>query len=341
MRVSLKQVAAAGGVSITAASQILRREGRFATATRDRVLAVAAELGYRPDPVLSSLAARSFRQTQQTRGAGLVYITQLPKPYPYKRVRFHAEAKAVAESVGYRWQHVDLAAISDLRRRLRLWPTQGVRGLILGQEAVGLFLEEADCQLPVIFLGSLHPSRSFHLVQYDVERSVEMVWEQVLAAGYRRIGAAPMRHPVEISDDRVRLGLCTRHGALLPAVDRIPVCDAPFLDFEAFAAWYRRHRPEVVIGFNNLQLYYLQRLGVRVPDEVSFVSLNEEEDDQTVTGCFQSNTELARNAVVLVDTLIRAGDRGRPATPIRTLVSPQWIPGTTLRPRRPEPKGSG
>jgi DNA-binding LacI/PurR family transcriptional regulator len=55
-RVGIRQVAAAAGVSVTTVSHALNGKGRLPQETRDRVHAVAQELGYRPNATARNLA---------------------------------------------------------------------------------------------------------------------------------------------------------------------------------------------------------------------------------------------------------------------------------------------
>ncbi len=57
-RVTIRDVADAAGVSITTVSHSLNGKGRLPEATRDRVRAIAAELGYRPQDTARRLAER-------------------------------------------------------------------------------------------------------------------------------------------------------------------------------------------------------------------------------------------------------------------------------------------
>jgi DNA-binding LacI/PurR family transcriptional regulator len=56
-RIGIKDVAKAAGVSITTVSHALSGKGRLPASTRQRVRAIAAELGYTPHPVARSLAS--------------------------------------------------------------------------------------------------------------------------------------------------------------------------------------------------------------------------------------------------------------------------------------------
>jgi len=66
-RVTLKDLAAELGLSVAAVSMALRNHRKIAAATRERVKAKAAELGYRPDPTLRALADYRTRRRAAAR----------------------------------------------------------------------------------------------------------------------------------------------------------------------------------------------------------------------------------------------------------------------------------
>ncbi|MFE4642843.1 LacI family DNA-binding transcriptional regulator, partial [Streptomyces sp. NPDC056730] len=87
----IKDVAAEAGVSVATVSRVLNDHPSVSPASRARVLAAVAALGYRPNAV-----ARSLR-TDQTRTLGLV-ISDVLNPY------FTSLARAVEEearTLGY------------------------------------------------------------------------------------------------------------------------------------------------------------------------------------------------------------------------------------------------
>ncbi|NYI05169.1 LacI family DNA-binding transcriptional regulator [Allostreptomyces psammosilenae] len=87
-RVTMAQVAQAAGVSPTTASFVLsgRTDMRISAAARERVLAAAADLGYRPN-----VAARALR-TKSTQTIGLVSDTVATTPYAGEVIRGAMEA---------------------------------------------------------------------------------------------------------------------------------------------------------------------------------------------------------------------------------------------------------
>lgn len=58
---TLQQVAEAAGVSMMTVSRALRNHPEIAAATRDRIVALADQLGYRPDPFVSRAMSRARR----------------------------------------------------------------------------------------------------------------------------------------------------------------------------------------------------------------------------------------------------------------------------------------
>ena len=68
---TLSEIAAKAGVSVATVSLALRGVGLVGRDTTERVKAIAEELGYRPNPLLASLATRRFRSRQSTEGTPL------------------------------------------------------------------------------------------------------------------------------------------------------------------------------------------------------------------------------------------------------------------------------
>lgn len=75
MGITIKQIAVESGLSWPAVSQILKSSGRFAPATRERVLAVAAKHNYRPNA-----SARALRQ-QHSKLIGVVFRNAPDQPF--------------------------------------------------------------------------------------------------------------------------------------------------------------------------------------------------------------------------------------------------------------------
>jgi LacI family transcriptional regulator len=62
MAITLEEVAKLAGVSRSTASRVANGQPGVSPATRERVLQVIQEYGYRPDPVARSLASHRSRK---------------------------------------------------------------------------------------------------------------------------------------------------------------------------------------------------------------------------------------------------------------------------------------
>ena len=88
--VTIKEIAEKSGVSIGTVDRVLHERGRASEATRQRVLAVAAELGYAPNRAAQGLAARKKKLH-----LGFAIVDPAGHPFFYK-VLAAAEAKAAS-----------------------------------------------------------------------------------------------------------------------------------------------------------------------------------------------------------------------------------------------------
>ena len=73
----MRQIATAAGVSVATVSMALRNSEKITAAVREKVRAVAAQLNYRPDPLIAALADRR-REHKPASLDVIAYITAYP-----------------------------------------------------------------------------------------------------------------------------------------------------------------------------------------------------------------------------------------------------------------------
>ena len=183
-----------------------------------------------------------------------------------------------------------------------------------------------------------------HAVAQDTFDAAIVAWRRVLASGYRRPGFVIILHalPVHVEDDD------TREAAVLflqkgRAPDElIPPLFLSHTDTRAtlarnFVAWYRRWKPDAVIGFNPMVMeFLLHDAKVRVPDQVGFATLTNW-PAEGFAGIKEAADEAGAAAVDLLQQTLRANQWGLPKTRIRHYLEPQWVDGPTLPRRRSSP----
>jgi len=73
----------------------------------------------------------------------------------------------------------------------------------------------------------------------------------------------------------------------------------------------------------------LREAGVRVPEDVAFITLWNQTAVPDVAGMLLCPDEIGRRAVDWLDSLMRAGERGLPAHPATMHVDLTWQDGRT------------
>ncbi len=326
LRVSLKQVAAVAGVSIATASQALRRVGGTSTATAARIKAVADRLGYRPHPTLAALASARFRASSARR-AEPVGVFMLRPNGAGGLLRLKTALHRDLQDLGYRAVIEVVASAERIPGRVRHWRHKGMRGALLLPVDDSRWDQSFPAEeLAVVFCGGRFHHPCFDTVKTDVSRSVRDAFSRARARGARRVGLAPMRVGPGQLDDWLRRGAALACVDELPEAERIPPCCLPLDDGRGFVAWYRKHRPDLLIGFNQLLCWHLESAGLPRPGRDEFINLHAELGSP-YPGPAEPFEEIARKAVELLDWKIRFSVVGKPESPVVLLVPPAWREG--------------
>jgi hypothetical protein len=96
--------------------------------------------------------------------------------------------------------------------------------------------------------------------------------------------------------------------------------------------WFRRHKPDVVLGHNTAAMEWMESCGAEIPASHGFVCLNVLMKTRPCAGLdLQPRTLGARGAELLIAQLQR-NETGIPEWPSTTTIPARWIDGPTLRP---------
>ena len=120
---------------------------------------------------------------------------------------------------------------------------------------------------------------------------------------------------------------------MIPARNRVPLLLAEDWSLQTFSEWYHAVRPQAVIGFQVPVLQWLLKMGVRVPEETGFATVDRFPADPPLAaaGIEQNSNLIGAAAVDLVTSQIAYNDQGVPATPKLLLLDGHWEPGPTVR----------
>ena len=331
-RPTLADVAAAAGVSVALVSIVMRSAPGASAATRERVLGVADELGYRPD-----VRARQLRSSH-TRLLGVAFAVQSA---------FHGDLVSAlyrsAERAGY---DLALSAVTAERNERRavesLLDSRCEALVLLGPESPTAELAGLAARLPVVVVARPVRARGVDVVRTDDAAGLAEAVDHLVALGHTAIahldggrapGASERRRGY--SDAMARHGLAG-HARVLPGG---PTED----DGAAGVPALLDAAPTAVAVFNDRSatglLHGLRRAGREVPHDVSVVGFDDSRlarlSHVDLTSVAQDVDELTGLAVRRAVERIEGGSDG--VSGKRELVVPPHlvVRGTTGPPAGP------
>ena len=321
-RPTQQDIAAALGVDISTVSKALKNTPAVAAATRERVRAQAAALGYRPDPLLSALARR--RTSRRQGGAALGWIYNHGRNAALQRFAAYDDyllgARARAAELGYAINEfwVGPGALTE-PRLAGVLRARGISGVVVAPQAnPGGMLRLSWDRLSAVAIGYTLAEPALHVVTNDHFQTMTALVDTLAARGRRRIGV----YLWEEDDRRVR-GRAGSAFAAWRELRRIPLLAYETPSADAFIAWVRRHRLDAVVTREPRAATWLAAAGIGVPDRVLLASYALDTDEPG-PGMDHQNAAIGAAAVDWVTRLVERGETGLPAIPSRLLLLGRW-----------------
>lgn len=324
---SIRDVAAASGVSRATVQRALAGDIHCAAQTRQRIASVAQSLGYRPDPVFAAMGTR--RKRGKLHGTPLAFLDSSEAPGG----DYFLHAKERASELGYDLRNVTCEDFGGPKFFSVLY-AQGFAGLLTGRVKKEWFpiLERNEFFPAVSCVNS--PALPFHSFRLAAVPGVLCAWRKILDAGFRRIGPAIFRHDPVLEDDYSREAavlLCQKE--FHKPAERIPPLLADHFDSGKFAEWLRTHKPEVVLGFSSGEYFRMTVEGMRIPEDMAFATLHLYDIngfEGRMAGLNPCIREIGFAAINLLDQMVRHGERGIPDLPMVISFKPKWLAGASL-----------
>jgi LacI family transcriptional regulator len=336
LRPTLQDIANLAGVGKATVSLALRDHPKISAATRERVKAAAAKLEYRPDPALARIAAHRWRSREHPSDFVVAFITN---PHPWTKgeslPELRAAAAAQGELLGYRVEHFRLEDYSSPKQLARVLFHRGIRGVLVGQILQEDFLKNFPWESFTCVgchVGYFQPP--VNVVIPDFHHAIVRVWEETLAAGYRRIGVAMLKEmqAVDLFDKVSAVLFC--QSRISPEIPAIPLEHFSPDDLGQFDAWLKKYKPDVVLGFNDVVCWWLEKCALKVPSDIAFASLDSlpaaTYNRKLISGANPDYALIGRTAIEQLDLLLRTNKHGIPSRPLTVRVPSEWINGETL-----------
>jgi LacI family transcriptional regulator len=276
-QVSIKDVADRAGVSLGTVSNALNRPEVVAAATRERVLAVVAEMGFVRNGSASRL--RSSRNT----ALGLIVI-DVGNPFFTEVVR---GAERMAEELGY----VMLLCDSDNQpkreeRHLRFLEEHRVAGILITPAVLERVMPRLQALkasgVAVVLVDEPTDLTDQCSVSVDDVLGGQIAGEHLLQAGRRRIVYVEVTAPFRPFEDRL-VGLRRAVAAHPDSANvRVEVVRLPTLEASAGAEGVEEilgHHPDAVFCANDIAalgvLRELMARGIDVPRQIALIGYDD------------------------------------------------------------------
>ncbi|WP_040165885.1 LacI family DNA-binding transcriptional regulator [Microbacterium gorillae] len=277
MAASVRDVAAAAGVSVGTVSNVLNHPDRVSADAVRRVTAAIEQLGF-----VRNDAARQLR-AGRSRTIGLV-VLDLRNPF-FTEVARGAELRAAASGLTVLVANSD-ESVDREHTHLDLFEQQRVAGVLItpAQESLPQLLRLRERGTPVVLVDRESHDRAFPSVSVDDVSGGRLAAEHLLSIGRRRLafigGPTSLR---QVSD---------RLAGAQQAVATVPDATLEFIGTEALSVEQGRTvgralaaraadaRPDAVFAANDLlALGLLQALVMtgttRVPDDVALIGYDD------------------------------------------------------------------
>jgi LacI family transcriptional regulator len=335
--VRMVEIAQCVGVASSTVSRALRDDPRISPEVRRRVKNAAEHLGYRPNPLVSTLMANRRRRGS----GGAVDVIALVTDYGGKSdwrtkevCRWEYDGiQRRARELGYR---IEVFALADYGRDTsRLQATlraRSIRGVLLGFSREQRSNTTFDCSdFSVAALSGYFPGVVADRANFHGFFNVQLALDQIYQHGYRR--------PTLITpalNNRIANNLWS--GAFLDWERRLPTKDRlePFIPCEnagtaEFKDWLYRNDPDSLLVYKFPARKLLDNWGVRVPEDIGLAYLYRTSDEMGNAAGIDGNLDVVGSgAFDLVIERLHANATGTSKHPKEVLITGTWHEGPTL-----------
>lgn len=337
VRVTHQDIARAFGCDKSTVSLALRDNPRIPLQTRIQIQELAGKMGYRPDAALAMLARQRWAMHDPDVGSTLAFIVNRKRPFYNVQAPYLQGAKERAQERGYQLIEFDLDEYPSGRTASKVLYNRGIRGLILAcippDELAPIVALDWE-KFTVVSLSHGWGHVPVHAVGINYFESTRMVWREVAARGYRRIGVALFQESPSSIVDAERLGACyIAQRDLIAPEERIPVLLCDFENKSAFYSWVKQHRPEVIVSRWCGVYDWLIEEGYKVPRDMAFASFRIEES-RPIAGASMMVDQIGRAAVDTVIAQMHENRWGIPEIRQTLQLEPVWVDGATLPTRK-------
>lgn len=322
--------------SRTTISDALRGLPRVNAETAREIRAAAEAAGFRPNPLASAIMSEMRRSRSGLfRGTLAAVFFEQPAMPSYSQSfsqSLVAGATARAAELGFKLETLSVNARITVERLNTVLQARGIRGLLLLPAWDPPDFSQLRWERYAGVYADYGISRpALHCVCPDHFRALSAVLERLLELGYRRPGLAMIAHHDERLQHRWE-GAFLAFQRRAAAVRPVPPLVLPEITREKFCHWFRRHRPDVVLGHDCDILTWMRACGANIPRTHGFFCLNSAiPPPGRCAGLDQQPHLIGARAIDIVVAQLHRNEYGPPAFADLTTIPARWVDGPTIR----------
>ncbi len=341
IRISLREIAIRIGVSHVTVSMALRDHPRVSAVTREKIKKIAAELGYRPDPMLKALAAYRLGNARSNIHSAVAWMNAWERPddlrgYKEFDLYWKGTSKCAAE-FGFRLEEFHIDQQMKPQRLHRIFQARNIRGILLPPHGP----YQPDWKnfpwedYAVVRFGRSLKNPPAHVVTADQLTNTFNAVNKMRERGYQRIGLLTFESDLDPRGPHFTAGFLSARE-LLGDADSLPIFriqEQSTKDrIERFHQWMKQEKPNALLSTVEHKIL-LRDAGLRIPEDIA-VAVTSIHDGGADSGMDQHPEEIGRVGFQLLNSLINEGSRGIATISRQILVEGSWVDGTSLPDRR-------
>lgn len=336
---TIRDIARLTGLAVSTVCYALNDSKEVSVKTKQRVQAAAKQIGYTKNPLVSTLMEQVRRGKLPKYREHIAFLTAFATRDGWRSSRFvitqYEHAKKRANEYGYElqeyWLHEPGQSVARLARILI---NRGVRGVLIPPlPNAGHFPDFPWRHFFCVALGYSLLEPPLHRAVAHPFQAMQLSLTNLQQLGYRRPLFAITENIDAKTDNLFSIGWNFYHKQLFPDGKPLTLqCGRDQLRSEIIKS-VRRHKPDVVIGFNPRIVEWLRAAQFRIPEELGVIDMNVSQR-HSIAGINQHWGQIAENAVMLLITQLQSNsERGVPENPMLTTTYSSWINGATIRPQ--------
>ncbi|MCG8527228.1 MAG: LacI family transcriptional regulator [Opitutales bacterium] len=333
-RIRLQDIAAKAGVHKSTVSLALRSNRKIKKDTRDKILKIAMDMGYRPDTHLSNLMGYLRSAEQKKKDETIAYLRfETPVSTNMDSIPFFWEfnqgAKSEFKRLGYKVEEFYLHEYEfNCKRLSQVLYNRGIKGILVSPPVGVCSIEDFEWEnFAAITMGYRLRNPKLSRVVCDQIAIVRQVLERLASLGYKK----PLLAYRKGRDLHVNRRWSIAYEGSLHLFRNYNEVQVYAGDpGSEFVNHVRSQDVDCVIGLSYAFAKSLIDNHISIPSDCGFALLDKHDGPTGITAIDQQPFFLGQLAARQLSGFLARNETGLPDNPFTLAIRPKWAEGNTL-----------